>query len=144
MNQLAQAKTLVSLATVITTDSTSGIVTLPVADVYTFTLSTGTATGTSPTCDVVIQNEFGSTASPVWISTGLRFAQHTGTASLDQITVNQTKNMLSETVVTAATGGAAAKNTALTKRVRFLVTIGGTNPSYATIVIYMVAKTFAP
>ncbi len=144
MNQLYTKKTLVSLATVITTDSTSGIVTLPDADVYTFALVTGTATGTSPTCDVVIQNEFGSTASPVWVSTGYKFAQHSGTASTDQITVNQTKNLLSETVVAAPTGSAGAKSTVLTKRVRFLVTIAGTNPSYATIVIYMVAKTFAP
>jgi hypothetical protein len=78
-----------------------------------------------------------------WLHTGLRFAQHSGTASTDQITVNQTKAMLTETTVGAATGGALAKNTVMSKKVRFLFTVAGTNPSFATIKVYMVAKTFA-
>lgn len=143
MNQLRKYTTLVSLATVTTTDSTSGIVTLPLADVYSFWLSTGTATGTTPTCDVSIQvTPDGGTT---WLNSGLRFAQHTGTASVDMITVMQNKQaMLTETTVVAATGGALAKSTVLSDKVRFLITIGGTNPSFATIKIYMTCKELAP
>jgi len=51
--QITKSARIVSVATVTTTSS--AVVTLPVADVYTFILSMGTATGTSPTCDVSIQ-----------------------------------------------------------------------------------------
>lgn len=141
MNQLRKFSRIVSLTTV-TTTNTAQTVTLPLADVYSFVLSTGTGTGTSPTCDVSIQ--ITPDGGTTWLNSGLRFAQHTGTASVDMITVNQNKAMLTETTVVAATGGALAKSTVLSDKVRFLVTIGGTNPSFATITVDMFAKTLAP
>ena len=125
------AKRIVSVATVTTTGS--AVVTLPIADVYTFTLSMGTATGTSPTCDVSIQNT--PDGGTTWVNTGLKFTQGTGTASAVQITVNQNRAMLTESTVVAATGSLLSKSTVLSPKVRFLYTIGGTNPSYATITV---------
>lgn len=137
--QKTKSSRIVSVATVITTGS--AVVTLPVADVYTFTLSMGTATGTSPTCDVSIQNT--PDGGTTWVNTGYKFTQGTGTASAVQITVPQTRGMLAAGTVVAATGSLLTKDTVLSEKVRFLYTIGGTNPSYATITVDMFALTMA-
>ena len=129
------SKRIVSAATVTTTGS--AVVDLPAADVYTFILSMGTATGTSPTCDVVIQNT--PDGGTTYVNTALKFTQGTGTASAIQITVPQSRNMVTASNAVAATGSLLSKDTVLSQRVRFLYTIGGTNPSYATITVDMFA-----
>ncbi len=137
--QITKTSRIVSVATVTTTSS--AVVTLPIADVYTFVLSMGTATGTSPTCDVSIQvTPDGGTT---WTNSGYKFTQGTGTASAVSITIPQTRGMLAAGTVVAATGSLLTKDSVLSQKVRFLYTIGGTNPSYATITVDMYALTFA-
>ena len=123
------AKRVTNLATVTTTTST--VVTLPVADVYTFTLSTGTGTGTSPTLDCVIQNT--PDGGTTWVNTTLKFTQATTAAAVIQITANQNRAMLTGSNAVAATGSLLSKDVVLSPKVRFLYTIAGTNPSYATV-----------
>ncbi len=137
--QSSYAKRVTNLATVTATAST--IVTLPVADVYTFILSSGAATGTSPTLDTVIQvTPDGGTT---WVSTALKFTQATTGAAFCQITLPQSRAMVTASSVVATTGSLLAKDTVLSQKVKFLYTIGGTNPSYATITMDVFALTAA-
>lgn len=124
-----------------TAATTSTTVTLPVADVYTFVLSSGTGTGTSPTLDTVIQvTPDGGTT---WVNSTLKFTQATTGAAVIAITVNQNRAMLTSSNATAATGSLLSKDFVLSPKVKFLYTIGGTNPSYATITMDVFALTAA-
>lgn len=124
-----------------TAATTSTTVTLPIADVYTFVLSSGAATGTSPTLDTVIQvTPDGGTT---WVNSTLKFTQATTGAAVIAITLNQTRAMLTSSNATAATGSLLSKDFVLSPKVKFLYTIAGTNPSYASITMDVFALTAA-
>lgn len=133
------AKRVTNLATVTTTTSTT--VTLPTADVFTFILSSGTGSGTSPTLDAVIQNT--PDGGTTWVNTALKFTQATTGAAAIQITVAQNRAMLTGSNAVAATGSLLSKDTVLSPKIRILYTIAGTNPSYATITMDLFALTAA-
>jgi len=98
-----------------------------------FLLTHGTGTGTSPTLDVSIQVT--DDDATTWYSM-FRFAQVTTTAGVRRIIVSFRR--LAEAgaeVAVAATGGALAANCPVSRKIRVLATIGGTSPSYATILV---------
>lgn len=119
-------------ATVVAT--TSYAFTAPLADSYQIHLKTGTGTGTSPTLDMVLQHtpDNGTT----WLNAPIRSAQQT-TTGLDTMFIFRTQlgeNEVALNQAAAATGGTLAKNFIPTSQSwRLTFTIGGTNPSYATI-----------
>ena len=134
------AKTLYS-ATIAATTNT-GTLTLQVADVYTFAVVCGTVTGTSPTLDVVFQNS--PDGGTTWVNMPLRTAQLTATAAANYFTIPQGRgtNMLADSSAVAATGGILSENFVMSNKFRFLLTVGGTNPSFP-VSIYQWTKTFA-
>lgn len=131
---LAKPKTtlIVNAATVIAT--TSYTFTAPIADTYQIDLVTGTGTGTSPTLDISLQHT--PDGGTTWLIAPIRFAQQT-TTGLSTMMIFKTKLGESEVALnqaTAATGGTLAKNFVPSSMSwRLTATIGGTNPSYATI-----------
>jgi len=125
------AKQLVASATYTTTTS-SALLTLPLADCYSFILDTTAASGTSPTLDVAIQitPDGGTTMYSV-----LRFAQVTGT-NQQRITVQpiQGRGEAGTQAALADTGGAASANQTLTASIKVKFTVGGTSPSFTAVV----------
>ncbi len=119
-------------ATVTTT--TSYAFTAPVADCYTIYLVTGTGTGTSPTLDMTLQHS--PDGGTTWLIAPIRSAQQT-TTGLNTMFIFRTRlgeNEVALNQAVAATGGTLAKNfTPSSNSWRLTFTIGGTNPSYATI-----------
>lgn len=131
-------KQVVNASTV--TETTSYTFTAPVADSYTIALVTGTGTGTSPTLDMSLQHTPDS--GTTWLIAPIRSAQQT-TTGLNTIFVfrpNLGENEAALNQAVAATGGTLAKNfvpSSMSWRLTF--TIGGTNPSYATIKAWLSA-----
>jgi hypothetical protein len=118
----------------VVTTTTSYTFTAPVADSYTIYLVTGTGTGTSPTLDVSLQHT--PDGGTTWLIAPIRFAQQTttglNTMMIFRIRLGENEVALNQAV--AATGGTLAKNfTPSSMSWRLTATIGGTNPSYATI-----------
>lgn len=104
----------------------------------TFILDTGTGTGTSPTLDVSIEvsPDDGTTYYPV-----LRFSQATTGATKQYITISMKPDYAAGVYGTiAATGGALYQNVCFPKTIAVLPTVGGTNPSYATVKVWVIGE----
>lgn len=131
-NLPAITKHIVDAATVTTT--TSYTFTAPVGDTYQIHLITGTGTGTSPTLDMSLQHT--PDGGTTWLIAPIRSAQQT-TTGLNTMFIFRPKLGDSEVALNqacAATGGTLAKNFVPSSQDwRLTFTIGGTNPSYATI-----------
>jgi len=119
-------------STTYTSTTSSALLTLPVADSYTFILDVTAASGTSPTLDVAIQitPDAGTTMYSV-----LRFAQATGTGA-QRVTVQpiQGRGEAGSQASLADTGGAAKDNQTLTQNIKVKFTTGGTSPSFTAVV----------
>ena len=100
-----------------------------------FIVDQGTGTGTSPTLDVSIQT---SPDNGTTYYVAARFAQLTTTAAKMKLTVSSRPTNVAgvAATITAATGGALSGNFVFTRKMRVVATIGGTNPSYATIKVW--------
>lgn len=138
MNPNVTPKLLLSVATVAATASSAAIE-LPNAPSYLFLMDVGAATGTSPTMDMAIQVTF----DEVTYYTVARFTQATTTSSF----YNMIRNGLaigeaafSQTI--ADTGGAQTKNVVFTRKIRLTYTVGGTNPSFATIKVWVAPQPY--
>lgn len=89
-------------------------------------------TGTSPTMDVAIQC---SPDDGTTFYTVARFAQNTGTVTLAKTFLTHQGDGTAAAVLTVAdTGGVLESNIPFTNQIRFLYTIGGTNPSFTFVV----------
>jgi len=112
-----------------TATGNSGALYLQHANSHLFILDATTVTGTSPTADVAIQvtHDNGTTFYSV-----LRFAQVTAAAKryLRIQGGHMGQGEAGAEGAIADTGGALANNVVLSKKVRFIWTIGGTNPSF--------------
>ena len=131
------AATLVA-STTYTATTSSALLTLPLADSYSFILDTTAASGTSPTMDVAIQiNPDGAGTTMYSV---LRFAQVTGT-NQQRITVQpiQGRGEAGTQAALADTGGAASANQPLTSKIKVKFTLGGTSPSF-TAIVWVVAQ----
>lgn len=132
------ATTLVSSAAR-TTTSNSGNIEFPVdAEDISFILSSAAGTGTSPTLDVAIQvtPDNGTTYFTVE-----RFAQVTSSIVKDAINMTRKRHHgeAASYLNIADTGGSLVNNVALSRKIRILWTIGGTNPSF-TFGVYCIAN----
>jgi hypothetical protein len=138
MSELAPTpKLLVNQATVTATGN-SGNVDLPVAGSYVFILDLAAGTGTSPTIDIAIQN----TPDNSTYYTVSRFAQAT-TVAVKSFKMLRNGLALGEAGFVQAiadTGGAVDKNVVFTKKIRVLWTVGGTNPAYATLKLWVIPQ----
>lgn len=135
---IPQGKSLYSAAALAAT-ANSGAVQIDLAEAYLFILDASAGTGTTPTLDVAIQvtPDDGTT----WYSV-LRFAQVTTGASKQGIRVQPTlgRGEAGSQFTIADTGGAQNANVPFSKKVRVVATVAGTNPAYATVKVWMVAK----
>lgn len=108
----------------------------PLSDSYAFYVDVTAGSGTSPTMDLCIQvtPDNGTT----WIPAA-RFAQITGVVKRRlQLQPVPGRGEAGAEAAVANTGGALATNTVLSKKIRVVNTIGGTNPSF-TYSLYMFA-----
>lgn len=139
MPNFPTATRILNLATVTATGN-SGTVDLPMAASYMFILDIAAGTGTTPTCDVAIQvsPDDGTT----WYTTS-RYAQATTAAvkSFKMIRNGLAWGEAGFVQAIADTGGALDKNCIFTRKVRILYTVGGTNPSYPTLKVWIVPQT---
>lgn len=115
----------------ITSTTTSSVTALPLSDVYTVVFDVGTVSGTSPTCDIVMQVSYDK--GTTYINAPLRSAQITATG----VHWNVFRGGLGwgEAAATQAgvadTGGAVNKNFVFDPQyVKFKATIAGTSPSF--------------
>lgn len=111
--------------------TTSSVINVPQAEEYTIIFDASSVTGTSPTCDIVMQTSYDK--GTTYINVPLRSAQ----ISAAGIHVNTMRAGLGwgEAALTQAgvadTGGAVNKNFIFDPQyVKFKATIGGTNPSF--------------
>jgi hypothetical protein len=97
-----------------------------------FILDVGAGTGTSPTLDVALQVSPNPDAvTPTWY-TFSRYVQHTTAASIQAKICSFRPQQVAALVFTVAdTGGVLENNMPQTGALRVLLTVGGTNPSYA-------------
>lgn len=113
---------------------TGATVDVPLAESYTFILDVTAASGTSPTLDVAIQITVDEGTT---FYAAIRFAQCTGVATRRlQVQPSLGRGEAGSEGALANTGGALNANTILTKKLRHVATIGGTNPSF-TYAIYL-------
>lgn len=99
-----------------------------------FIVNITAASGTSPTLDLAIQvtpND-GTTFFTQW-----RFSQSTGAEAQRIITTFRRVAEVGAETAIADTGGALANNAPITRKIRVLWTIGGTNPSF-TFAVYFI------
>lgn len=113
--------------------SNSGALDLPIADTYDFIIECTAASGTTPTLDVAIQS---SVDGGTTFYTMYRFAQITTTAKRRlNVQGMMGRGEAGTEASIADTGGALNANAILTRKIRIVWTIGGTNPSF-TFVVY--------
>jgi len=136
MPNFVTASKLVNRSTATTVTGNSGALDIPQDASYMFILDIAAGTGTSPTADIAIQvsPDDGTT----WYTTA-RFAQVTGSAvkSYKMVRNGLAWGEAGYVQAIADTGGAVDKNFIMTRKVRILWTIGGTNPSFATFVLWV-------
>jgi hypothetical protein len=132
------SQTLFSVTTATTSTYTSSTLDFKNAESYTLFLSSGTGTGTSPTLDWVVQTSFDD--GTTWLNLPLRSAQITTGATVTTLIFRNGlgDNEVAVNQIVAATGGTLAKNcNFVPAKMRIVGTIGGTNPSYATLAAYL-------
>jgi len=126
-----------NVTTATTATANSGTLHLPLADAYAWIFDSGAGTGTTPTLDFAIQ--VSPDGGTTWYSA----------TKLTQITTSATKTMIvhgngpiqgqaAAATAIADTGSAVTSNFPMTDSVRILATIGGTNPSYASIKVWCI------
>jgi len=121
----------VSTVTAAAVTATSAAFAVPVADEFSILISVTTATGTSPTCDIVFQNSFDK--GTTYVNLPIRSAQITA-AGTHWFTLRRGlgwgEAAFNQALV-ADTGGALAKNVVFDPGyMKFKYTIGGTNPVF--------------
>ena len=137
MGQSLQApfvKNLFDKATATTSTYTSATLDFGIGSSYTLYLSSGTGTGTSPTLDWVVQTSYDG--GTTFLNLPLRTAQITTGAIVTTLIFRNGlgENEVAVNQIVAATGGTLAKNcNFVPAKMRIVGTIGGTNPSYATL-----------
>lgn len=111
--------------------------TLGLGDCYALGLEVTAASGTSPTCDVVLQTSLDN--GTTWKDLPIRWTQKTTTSAgvpewiVFRLGLGQNEVALAQ--VTADTGGQLAKNCLFDPdQLRVKFTIGGTNPSFTFLV----------
>ena len=118
--------------------ATSAALKVPVADTYAIWVNVTTATGTSPTCDIVLQTSVDG--GTTYIDLPLRYTQKTAAAAevlVFKLGLGQNEVALAQVV--ADTGGQLAKNCVFDPNyLKVKYTIGGTNPSFTFKMYVMV------
>lgn len=124
-------------ATALAATANSGTLDFPVDMVGgSFILDRGLGTGTSPTIDVALQ--ISPDGGTTWY-TFSRFAQQTTTAAVQvKICSFRPTNVAALVFTSADTGGVLENNMPMTGKIRVLATVGGTNPSYATVNVWFI------
>lgn len=130
---------LVSSAARIATGN-SGSIKIPLADCYAFVLDVTAVTGTTPTLDVAIQSSYNKGTN---FDTSYRFAQAVAAVKRRlNVQAQMGRGEAGTEVAIADIGGALNANTVLTRDIRVLWTIGGTNPSFTfTVRVYCMPRT---
>lgn len=128
---LQGAFVVVKTVTAAAVTATSAVFAVPVADEYSILIQVTTATGTSPTNDLVFQNSFDK--GTTYVNLPIRSAQMTA-AGVHWFTLRRSlgwgEAAFNQALV-ADTGGALAKNVVFDPEfMKFKYTIGGTNPSF--------------
>jgi len=110
--------------------ATSSALSLPIADTYAIWVIVSAATGTTPTCDIVLQTSYDG--GTTYVDLPLRYTQKTAAASEVLVFKNGLgNNEVALGQVVADTGGQVAKNCVFDWRyIKVKYTIGGTNPSF--------------
>ena len=140
MKTFVTSKQVLNAATVATTGNsgTSGF-DMPIGPAYMFVMDIAAGTGTSPTADVAIQ--ISPDDGTTWWTVS-RWAQVT-TAAV--VSYKMVRNGLAVGEVgfvqaIADTGGAVDKDFLMTRKARILYTIGGTNPAFATLKVWLLTQ----
>jgi uncharacterized protein YfiM (DUF2279 family) len=138
-------KTLLAASTV-SADSQTAAFQLPLADSFTFWISSDAGTGTSPTLDIALQvamDGLGDGETPtVWKYAPIKITQIT-TSDVEYVVTwrpNLGNNEDAYINVAAGSGTAVAKNFVPTKKARFAFDVGGSTPVFANVTIYMTAN----
>lgn len=122
----------------ITATANSGTKQLPLADAYGWIFDVAAESGgTSPTLDIAIQ--ISPDNGTTWYSVS-RLAQIT-TAATKSMKVHGNGPIQGQAAAVTAiadTGGALESNFPMTNACRILATIGGTNPTYPSIKVYVI------
>lgn len=138
-NLLAPISRKIVTATTVTT-TTSYTFTAPIANCYGLWVNVAAGTGTTPTCDISLQHT--PDGGTTWLIAPIRLVQVTTAASTQRATfkIRLGENEAATQGATAATGGTLAANFVPSSMSwRLTATIGGTNPSYATIDAWLTA-----
>ena len=131
--QLPVFKTLIA-STAYTTTTTSANFSLPYGDTLHIILKTTAATGTSPTMDAVLQTSVD--AGTTYVNLPIRSTQITAAGQNHWVfKMGLGGNEVALENPAADTGGTLAKNCIFDPRyLKVKFTIGGTNPSFTTVV----------
>lgn len=127
-------KNLFNVTAATTSTYTSSTFDFGIGSSYTLYLSSGTGTGTSPTLDWVVQTSTDN--GTTFVNLPLRSAQITTGAIVTTLIFRNGlgENEVAVNQIVAATGGTLAKNCNFDPvKMRIVGTIGGTNPSYASL-----------
>ena len=139
---LLRVMPVVQTVTAAAATATSSAFSAPLADVYTILINVTTATGTSPTCDVVFQGSYDK--GTTYVNLPLRSAQMTA-AGVHWFTFRRGlgwgEAAFNQALV-ADTGGALAKNVVFDPEyMKFKYTIGGTSPVFTfNVVVFAEAR----
>lgn len=110
--------------------ASSSNLTLPIGDCYALTVAVTAATGTTPTCDIVLQTSWDN--GTTYRDLPLRYTQKTAAATeMIVFKLGLGNNEVALGQVVADTGGQLAKNCVFNPDyLKVKYTIGGTNPSF--------------
>lgn len=123
-------------ATALAATANSGTVSVPQADSYAWILDVGTVTGTSPTLSVAIQ--ISPDGGTTWYSPSV-FTQATAAVKTMKISSNGPYIGQAAATTTITTDTTAVEsNFPVTASMRILATVGGTNPSFATVKVWVI------
>lgn len=125
----------------ITATTNSGNLDFKMASSYMLILDVAAGTGTSPTLDIGIQ--VSPDGGTTFYTVG-RFAQVTTAAvkSYKMIRNSLAAGEVGFVQAIADTGGAVDKDFIFTRTMRYIFTVGGTNPSWATLKIHAIPQTW--
>ena len=135
-SQAPNKKTLYT-ATALAATAAGTAVDVPISDSYTIYADVAAGTGTSPTLDLAIQHSFDGGTT---YYTFAKLTQITTAAKAYQISIRNGLAMgeAATEQATALTGSAYVKNTNLGTKWRVYATVGGTNPAFATVTVFVV------
>lgn len=118
------------------TTTTSAVVDFPVGyPAYDIVMVAAGGTGTSPTLDALVSFMYDGAAGSLAVG-GIRFVQVTGSASSQRGSFQNGLaiggSAVNPAALLAGTGGTSALNIAVTRNCKITLTVGGTNPAFAT------------